>query len=421
MANTKKAKNKKKADRKGWSLQKRGNVYFIYHRYNLENKLVGKSTGSTDWEEATEIGLHMARELRTDLKTQQGGEYYAAHIQADKKREEEEELMLGKEKDKVNPRISVLWTIPKRSEGGKETGVLFELIKREQSYANLAKFRSAWRFITETLPEIQRVGEITPTHMDKVMAAKKKNVSELTLAQYWGIAYRTLFRILIEQGWYHKENPAPKFKMSSKRTKKIEKVQTISDEQIKKLFPIFEAFDPAFGMFFKLGLHTGMRRTEIANLRWEDVDLDNKPRAILTVRPHDENEKNGVKRSTIKTKNSHRVVPLQKELTEYLTPRRKDTGYVVESDVYSICREQFQLPKKLVAQAQAEEVCKGFHTHMFRHTFITAALTAVDPKTKLPLNTPVAVAKWVGDTVQMILDTYVHTLVNDNIDFKIGG
>ena len=57
MASTKKAKNKKKAVRKGWSLQKRGNVYFIYHRYNLKNKLVGKSTGSTDWEQAMEVGF----------------------------------------------------------------------------------------------------------------------------------------------------------------------------------------------------------------------------------------------------------------------------------------------------------------------------------------------------------------------------
>jgi integrase len=411
---------KQHKDSLGWSMQKRGNTYFVYHRYSQSGKLVGKSTGQKDHEKAIQAALEIVAKARLSLIP---GSVMRGLLSGDIERDktEQEEKLLGNELDKTNPRMTTLWTIAKRSKD--DTGILHDLIKKEHSHLSAVKFRCAWKFITETLPEIHRVGDITPEHMDKVLKAKKENVnnvkkkpvSELTLAQYWGIAFRTLFKILIEQKWYHKPNPAPLVPMSNKR-KKVTIVQTISDKQIKVLAPIFEDFDPAFGMFFQLGIHTGMRRTELANLRWEDIDLNHKPRAIALVRPHDADAEKGIKRSTVKTRRSERIVPLKKELIGYLKPRRRATGYVIDSAVYVISREQLQLPKALTEKAK--KVCKNFHPHLMRHTFITKALMGVKKRGKelQPPIPPVKVAMWVGDSVQMILDTYTHCIPDDSID-----
>lgn len=403
---------KQHKDSLGWSLQLRGKTYFVYHRLTKDGKLVGKSTGQTNHEEAIRAALDIVAAARVEVN-REGGRYYDAHIDADRVKRKEEELLLGTELDKTNPRMTTLWTIAKRSK--EDTGILRDLIKKEHSHLSAVKFRCAWKFITETLPEVHRVGEITPAHMEKCVAEKKKTVSELTLAQYWGIAFRTLFKILIEQKWYHKPNPAPLVPMSNKR-KKVTIVQTISDKQIKALAPIFEDFDPAFGMFFQLGINTGMRRTELANLRWEDIDLNHKPRAIAVVRPHDADLEKGIKRSTVKTRRSERIVPLKKELIGYLKPRRRAAGYAIDSDVYVISREQLQLPKALTDKAK--KVCKNFHPHLMRHTFITKALMGVKKRGKKiqPPIPPVKVAMWVGDSVQMILDTYTHCIPDDSID-----
>jgi integrase len=415
MANTKKTKVKPKSDRKGWSLHQRGTVWFCYHRYTVGKKLIAVSTGKTDQEEAIRAALDIVAKARLSLIP---GSVMRGLLSGDIERDkaEQEEKLLGNELDKTNPRLSTLWTIGDKKKGIFESGILFEVIKANHSHLSLVKFRCAWKFLSETLPQIHRVGDITPEHMEKVLKAKKesvnnvkkKPVSELTLVQYWGIAYRTIFKTLIEQGWYHKANPAPVLKIKHIGEDETPKEPPIfTEEQINAMFPIFEAFDPAFGMVFKLGLHTGMRRTEIANLRWEDVELDREPRPFLHVVAHRENKEKGIVRSTLKTKNSKRIIPLQTPLIEYLKPRRRATGYVVDSDVYTICREQFQLPKALVGKAK--DVCPGFHMHRFRHTFITDALHKGRPLAM--------VARWAGDTMQMIEKTYLQTKLNDDIDF----
>jgi hypothetical protein len=53
-----------------------------------------------------------------------------------------------------------------------------------------------------------------------------------------------------------------------------------------------------------------------------------------------------------------------------------------------------------------------------RHTFITNPLMGVKRKGQelQPPILPVKVAIWVGNSVQMILDTYTHCIPDGNID-----
>lgn len=392
----------KHKDALGWSLQLRGKTWYVFHRFTPDGRLVGKTTGERDHERAVRKALDIAKEARTEKESGEVG-YYVSHLLAKNARGREEELLLGAELDKTNPRMTTLWKLGKTYK--EDSGIFHDWVMKNMSPVASLKMRSVWKMLASTIPEVHRVNEITPAHIQRCFDLKRTQVSEQTLVCFWSSSFRGLFKKLIALGWYHKENPAPLLRMSAEGTR-TSVVQTLTSEQLDALSPIFEGYGPAYGLLFQLAIHTGMRKSEITNLRWEDVDLNHRPRPILHVRPHVEDKAKGIARSTVKTRNSVRIVPLRKELIEYLKPHEKETGYVMETDKYLRERSLFRLPFQL--KKQVLEACPGFHLHLTRHTFITKALMAGQP--------PVKVAKWVGDSLKTILDTYTHCIPDDSID-----
>jgi len=386
----------------GWSLQLRGKTWYVYHRINSEGKLVGITTGKQDHEEALQRALELVQDARA---TRDSGELgsYMAHITTQKLKAREEEILLGNELDKTNPRMTTLWKLGATRHG--DTGVFRDWVSSTLSTHEHYKMRVAWKMLVTTHPDLHRIHDVTGAHIEKCLELKRAVVSELSLVNYWSVAFRSLFKRLISLGYYHKENPCPSLGRRLERTR-VNTTDVLTPEELKAIAEIFEERDPALGMLAQLAIHTGMRKSEITNLRWEDVDLDRAPRPIIHVQPHAENKELGVQRNTLKTRHSVRVVPMKKELIEYMMARRKSVGYVVDSERYKISREFFRIPAPV--QKRASEVCTGFHLHLLRHTFISRALMAGQP--------PVKVAKWVGDSVQMILDTYTHCIPDDSID-----
>lgn len=53
-----------------------------------------------------------------------------------------------------------------------------------------------------------------------------------------------------------------------------ERDRVLSDQEIKTVWSAWDDLGEPFGPFMKLLLLTGQRRTEVATMRWEDVDLD---------------------------------------------------------------------------------------------------------------------------------------------------
>jgi len=52
--------------------------------------------------------------------------------------------------------------------------------------------------------------------------------------------------------------------------------RVLNNDEISTLWPVWESMGWPFGSIFKLLLITGQRRTEIATMRWSEVDLDNR-------------------------------------------------------------------------------------------------------------------------------------------------
>lgn len=398
----------------GWSLHRRGKNWYVFHRFTSDGTQIGKSTGCNDKEDAYRAALEIVREARIALsldhvkgRVLQGYLKDGAEAEAEAIYKQEEERLLGDRVDQVNPRLATLWTFGRsyRTDTGWIPDYLWEIGK---SVMFIATFRSRWRNFTGFLPpDVHRVNQITKAHCEAYVAHKATKLKAYTLYTSHTPSVRKVFSILIEKGWYHSENPMEIFKRPLESLP-IERVKVLSAEAIADIDAMFKEFgDPAFHLFFQLGVHTGMRRGEIANLLWENVHLDGKPEPYLLVKPNDESPERGVVRYSLKTRNSTRRIPLKGVLSEVLRPHSKPAGYVIDSSKYKCNRYFFRIPESLLAAIKKKHPYYSYH--VMRHTFISQALMVG----KVP---PVEVAKWAGDNLQTILNTYSHFMPTGNIN-----
>ena len=397
---------RKHRDAMGWSLQLRSKTYFVYHRFNQEGKLVGKTTREQNREKALKKALEIVCEARAELIRLAEGDDYPHNFSdaVDIMRVEEEEL-LGNELDKTNPRLDTLWKLGDTYR--EDTGWLADWLRENSPRSTMLCYRTVWKLFVETHPDLVRIKEVRPEHFQICFDLKKKDVEPYTLISLYHSGARGIFKHLIKLGWYQGEIPVPHVELQRNQLKRKEPKQILSDEELESLQKVFDEFGLGFDAAFTLMRFTGMRKTESANLLWEEVHLDAQPHPYLAIQPHAEDKARGVTKSTIKTRGSIRTVPIRQELLAYLSIRKQDTGYVVPKVGCHWDRMSMRIPDKL--QTAIKNTCPRFHFHLLRHTFISNALMAGV--------TPVKVAKWVGDSLGMILSTYTHCIPDSDINF----
>jgi len=397
---------RKHRDAMGWSLQLRGKTYFVYHRLNLEGRLVGKTTGERDREEALRKALEIVCEARAELiRITEGDDYPHNFSDAVDIMMVEEEKLLGSELDKTNPRLKTLWNL-----GDTyllDTGWFVDWLRENKPFSVLCSYRTVWKMFVEQNPQLVRINEVRPEHIQKVYDLKRGKVTHTTMVTSYSSWLRGIFKHLIRLEWYHGENPAPTLSLQHNLIAPKDRPNILSDKELDELQTVFDEFGHGFDVAFALMRHTGMRKAEAVNLLWEEVHLDAKPHPYLQIQPHAEDKARGVVKSTIKTRNSVRLVPVRQALLDCLKKHRKESGYVVPMEKYRWLRHNFMLPTSLRTKMKAAN--SRFHFHLLRHTFISNALMAGV--------TPVKVAKWVGDSLGMILSTYTHCIPDSDINF----
>ncbi len=166
----------------------------------------------------------------------------------------------------------------------------------------------------------------TPATVNREVALIKHM---LTKAVEWGIL---------------SDNPARRIKLFREDNRRL---RYLTPEEIKALL---EACSPTMRQVVILALHTGMRKGEILNLLWENINLRERYIELL-------NQKNG-ERSTI---------PLNQTVIDMLRsiPRRLDSKYVFTGKTpdkpFCDLKRQFE---KAVAKAGLD----GVTFHILRHT-----------------------------------------------------
>lgn len=134
-----------------------------------------------------------------------------------------------------------------------------------------------------------------------------------------------------------------------------------TSEELKRFFNQ-EMKSSARNVFLML-LNTGMRFGELANLRWADIDFENK---LITIRSREN--------FTPKTRNSNRIIPMNTTVFNILSSlydkNIKDEDFVMKSEKGQQIRERYLygLCNKIGKKA---EISGSINLHKFRHTFAT--------------------------------------------------
>jgi integrase len=184
--------------------------------------------------------------------------------------------------------------------------------------------------------------EITPQMIEKYKAERLVGVSPATVNRELA-NLKNMYTKAIEWG-YVKSNPVKKVKFLKEppgrlRYLKAEEVDALLKACADHLHPIVVA-----------ALNTGMRRSELFNLKWAEVDLNNRKITVV-------NAKN----------NESRVIPINQTLyKELIAVSNKSKGEYVFSDRKG---SPFRDIKKSFSTALKRAKIEDFRFHDLRHTF----------------------------------------------------
>lgn len=131
-----------------------------------------------------------------------------------------------------------------------------------------------------------------------------------------------------------------------------------TQDELRRFFA--QPMDPAYRCAFLGLLHTGMRFAELANLTWQDVDLEDR---FVHVR-----SRNDFK---TKTHNAERAIPMNDSLFELLSTMRRDNH--TDTLVFRTPRGMKLRERSLLHVCKRTAVRAGIESraflHKFRHTF----------------------------------------------------
>jgi integrase len=188
------------------------------------------------------------------------------------------------------------------------------------------------------------LSQISSKKITEYRAERLKNVKPATVYQELALL-RRMFNVAIREWEWLKDNPVSKLSFSV--GDKNARDRWLSDEEEKHL--VEAATNPSwFRSFLMVALHTGMRKGEILNLKWQEIDFKRK---VVTV---------------VKSKNDQkRTIPMSNTLFNTLNSIK----------VRDISSRVFPVSGWSVRQAFDKTIVKAdlkdFRLHDLRHTFAT--------------------------------------------------
>jgi len=462
-----KQKTNKRNENKGWTLVKRGNTYTVMHRYTLNGKQTGKSTGESDYESAMRVALDIVKEARSNshtsepitevFKKKKDDIYYVKHRYtvdgkqvivstgetneesatqvakkivtdakeqckvipirgsvminamkqmstqiAEKKYAQEEEKFLGNELDKINPRLSVLWAFGENKDS--DSGLFHDSMKQRSTSVfknRRPEIKTFFDFFTSQ--GVNRVNDITPEILSDCYDECIFNYTNTETQHHRDISMRMFFNFLNKT--YKIALPEyPKVSNVPNPLKAIDSSNVLTTPEITEIASFLSGRDnETYNKLFFIGLYTGCRKSEITNLLWSNVHF-NTSRITITTNTPDADK--GITKSYLKNRNAFRIVPISNLLMPLLKEwfeNKSNSPYVLDS-----IRGDRNLFSTNYICLELQKIVKHMHMHILRHTFISNALLAGVP--------PIEVAKWVGDSLNVILSIYTHFLNTGNID-----
>lgn len=203
------------------------------------------------------------------------------------------------------------------------------------------RFRSKFK-------SVSMLSKVTPAFLEDFKLARMKKVSKGTVNHDIKII-GIIFNWAVEHNLI-KNNPAKEVKRLKVESKQP---RFFSKEEIKLI--LSRCPERLYAPFMIL-LHTGMRRGEVANLEWDDVDFERK---VIKIRQKD---------GWLPKGKREREIPINEVLYELLLKMRKESERSSVVDKNGVKRYDRALWENFWRLAKRLGV-KNVNIHTFRHTF----------------------------------------------------
>jgi integrase len=197
-----------------------------------------------------------------------------------------------KQRRKAAPTMEDLWNAYKEALSTR---------KKPKSDRWFSEEKSRWKNIVQPAIGHIKVEDVTPAHLSSILAEKAK-VAPVSANRLHGFL-RQLFKPALSNGWIKTH---PMQWIDKPGGSEPSRKRTLSDDEIKTLWPYFDKLPHNPRDAFKIGLYTAQRPGEILAMKWLDIDWE---KAIWT-------------QETNKTDVVH-LVPLSRQVLTILRERKE--------------------------------------------------------------------------------------------------
>ena len=202
----------------------------------------------------------------------------------------------------------------------------------------------------EGFPYLKKISQLTPKTFEDYKSFRRGQGASNKTINVELQTLRAMFNLAVNWG-YTKENPTKGIKMLKEDKQRLprfldkEEVNVLLENCGEKLYPIFYTF-----------LYTGMRKGELENLEWADIDLKRKR---IKIRIKD----------SWRPKTTEREIPINTSLTTLLKKHKKTQQgrYVFHKEGKKI--EPNSLRKKFIRITKKCGFPEVTKLHTLRHTY----------------------------------------------------
>ena len=205
---------------------------------------------------------------------------------------------------------------------------------------------------------------------------------------------KTMLNLAIKWG-YLKENPVKQVKPLKTDDRKPVRYLTVEECQ-----QLLEASSPLLRDVYFTFLNTGMRKSELENLRWSDVDLQRRKIRICW-------------KPDWQPKTGERDIPMGDSVYELIRDlKQKSNGDSTDDYVFPVKNSGHShnwLRTELIKVAREAGISDLTKVHTLRHTFASLLFERRE--------NPVQIQRWMGHaSLKVTLDTYTHLIPDDEVD-----
>lgn len=208
------------------------------------------------------------------------------------------------------------------------------------------------RFIQKVYPHIENVSRFTPKLFEDFKGFRREEEAQNRTINAELVVLRMMFRLAIQWG-YAKGNPTDgvsKLRIAQKNAPRF-----LTEEECKKLLENSDEW--LYPIFFTF-LNTGMRKSELENLEWSDVDFDRRKIKIVV-------------KDDWSPKTNEREIPINDSLLEALKKQKQNANgskYVFPDEEGGQIYKN-RLRKRLMTLTKKLGFAEVTQVHALRHTF----------------------------------------------------